>query len=214
MVESSIPAERQEVIDAIKAKKTEYKHANLVKKTNNKPILPRTAGARSASALEDQLTARGLDVTKVSERVTAIAKEKAQARERGRKRTRDTDDVGVPREHSMDTGEEGRLVALGGEGAIDTSEDKEGKGMRARSTSKAGRATSRARSGSRVPRSQTPADVGLRDVRQKVEAQKSVHLGQKPRVTKKGEGDRHVPDLKPKHLFSGKRKGQHTASHR
>ena len=25
------------------------------------------------------------------------------------------------------------------------------------------------------------------------------------RLAKKGEGDRHIPDLKPKHLFSGKR---------
>lgn len=193
------------MIDAIKAKKKELKHANLVKSTNNKPVLPRTAGARSASALEDELTARGLDVSKVTARV----QERAKSRERGRKRTRDTDDVGVPREHSMDTGAEE------GGASVDTSEDgKEGKGERARSLSKAGRAQSRARSGSRVPRSKTPADVGLRDVRQKIEAQKSVHLGQKPRVTKKGEADRHVPDLKPKHLFSGKRKGQHTASHR
>jgi nucleolar GTP-binding protein len=209
-VESSIPAERQEVIDAIKKKKKELKLNNLVKKTNNRPVLPRTAGAKSVADLEEKLAGRGLNTSKVAAKLN----ERAKSRERGRKRTRDTDDVGVPREHSMDTGEEGRLIGLDGNTPTSVTEGedgKESKGGRARSSSKA---TSRARSSSHAPRSKTPADVGLRDVRQKREGEKISHLSQKIRVTTKGEGDRHVFDFKPKHLFSGKRKGQHTASHR
>ncbi len=34
------------------------------------------------------------------------------------------------------------------------------------------------------------------------------------RLAKKGEGDRHIGTLRPKHLFAGKRPGFGTASHR
>lgn len=173
-------------------------------------MLPRTAGARSVADLADDLESRGLDISKVAARVLG----EADKRERGRKRTRDTDDNGKPREFSMDMGEDGGAAAAGGSGGMLLGEDGKGAAAaRARSSSK-GRATSKARSGSKAPRAQTPADVGLRDVRQRTEATKDTRLAQKPRVTKGGEGDRHVFDFKPKHLFSGKRKGQHTASHR
>jgi nucleolar GTP-binding protein len=48
---------------------------------------------------------------------------------------------------------------------------------------------------------------GIKDVIQRNKAIKMNDRAQKRigRMARKGEGDRHIPDLKPKHLFSGKR---------
>nr|CAD2189606.1 unnamed protein product [Meloidogyne enterolobii] len=54
----------------------------------------------------------------------------------------------------------------------------------------------------------TPRDVkGLPDRKIRIKARKLARGGLKKlgRAARKGEGDRHVYDLKPKHLFSGKR---------
>eukprot|EP00697_Spironema_sp_BW2_P017350 gnl/Spiro4/9010_TR4753_c0_g1_i1.p1 gnl/Spiro4/9010_TR4753_c0_g1~~gnl/Spiro4/9010_TR4753_c0_g1_i1.p1 ORF type:complete len:657 (+),score=218.65 gnl/Spiro4/9010_TR4753_c0_g1_i1:77-2047(+) len=53
----------------------------------------------------------------------------------------------------------------------------------------------------------TPQQEGFRDLAQKTEAIKKQYSSQKQRNrdAKKGEGDHHVPNWKPKHLFSGKR---------
>lgn len=62
----------------------------------------------------------------------------------------------------------------------------------------------RVRSSSKVPR-----DVsGLRDVHSQMKVKKMAKKAQKPmnRNARKGEGDRKIVDLKPKHLFAGKRK--------
>lgn len=49
--------------------------------------------------------------------------------------------------------------------------------------------------------------MGLKDQSMK---NKAIKMGDKAqykmgKAARKGEGDRHIPDLKPKHLFSGKR---------
>nr|AAI70002.1 GTP-binding protein [Xenopus laevis] len=69
---------------------------------------------------------------------------------------------------------------------------------------------SRSRSVSKTPRDQS----GMRDVKMVKKAKKIMKNSQKKnnRLGKKGEGDRHVFDLKPKHLFSGKRKSGKTDS--
>lgn len=57
--------------------------------------------------------------------------------------------------------------------------------------------------------SRTPRDVsGLRDVKMVKKAKTMMKNAQKKmnRLGKKGESDRHVFDMKPKHLLSGKRK--------
>nr|XP_020635344.1 nucleolar GTP-binding protein 1 isoform X2 [Pogona vitticeps] len=57
--------------------------------------------------------------------------------------------------------------------------------------------------------SRTPRDVsGLRDIQMVKKTKTMMKKAQRKmnRLGKKGEGDRHVFDLKPKHLFSGKRK--------
>jgi nucleolar GTP-binding protein len=69
------------------------------------------------------------------------------------------------------------------------------------------RSMSRGRSASLAP---PKPGGGLRDVAQ---ANKAVRVGDRAqrardkrfKTARKGEGDRHVPDMKPKHLFSGKR---------
>lgn len=60
------------------------------------------------------------------------------------------------------------------------------------------------RSSSRVPRDQS----GVRDVHQRKKLRQVAKNAQKPmnRNARKGEGDRKIPTLKPKHLFAGKRK--------
>jgi len=56
--------------------------------------------------------------------------------------------------------------------------------------------------------SENPRKEGLRNVRQKIEAETLKRDAQKNRnkQAKKGEGDRVILNMKPKHLFSGKRK--------
>lgn len=62
----------------------------------------------------------------------------------------------------------------------------------------------RVRSSSRRPRSES----GLRDVEQQKKVRTIAKKAQtgRNRNARKGEGDRHIPDSKPKHLFCGKRK--------
>lgn len=64
------------------------------------------------------------------------------------------------------------------------------------------------RSSSRTPRDKS----GIRNVEKQQVAVRMSHNSQKKmaRDARKGEGDRHVYDLKPKHLFAGKRKGGKT----
>jgi len=86
---------------------------------------------------------------------------------------------------------------------------------RSRSSSRAGRKRTRSESAAddtavsklRRTSSKTPASEGLRDIKQKLKVEKLVKNTQKPRnkLAKKGEGDRVILNLMPKHLFSGKR---------
>ncbi|PRP87737.1 putative nucleolar GTP-binding protein 1-like [Planoprotostelium fungivorum] len=58
-------------------------------------------------------------------------------------------------------------------------------------------------------------DSGLKDIQAKEKVEGVAKKNQKKmgKAAKKGESDRHIPNLKPKHLFSGKR-GRGTADHR
>ncbi|KAK3597055.1 hypothetical protein CHS0354_022058 [Potamilus streckersoni] len=68
--------------------------------------------------------------------------------------------------------------------------------------------TSRTRSSSRTPRDQS----GVRDAKMAKKVKKIARKAQMPanREAKKGEGDRVILNMKPKHLFSGKRKAGKT----
>jgi nucleolar GTP-binding protein len=77
---------------------------------------------------------------------------------------------------------------------------------RGRKRSRSESPTSLARSKSHQ-RSKTPQEEGLRDKRQKMEVEVKAKLAQKRRNRdgRMGEADRHVYDLMPKHLYTGKR---------
>ena len=61
----------------------------------------------------------------------------------------------------------------------------------------------RVRSSSKTPRDES----GVRDVQARKKVRKLAKISQRPRnrLAKKGEADRKIPSLKPKHLFAGKR---------
>jgi len=89
------------------------------------------------------------------------------------------------------------------------------------STSRIGRKRERSQSGGenniddenksrKLSKSRTPVPphaMGLKDIRQQIKAQSIERKSQKPRnrEAKKGEGDRTILNLKPKHLYSGSR---------
>jgi len=90
--------------------------------------------------------------------------------------------------------ERGRKRSRVEAGPIEAIEEEQSKSQR----------TSRSRSRSR---SKTPAEVGLKDYKQiaKVETMVKKQQKERNRQAKKGEGDRVILTMKPKHLFVGKR---------
>ncbi|XP_023928675.2 nucleolar GTP-binding protein 1, partial [Quercus suber] len=105
--------------------------------------------------------------------------DRARSRSRGRKRERSPDNDGGD--------------------AMDMDVDTPNKRLRMRSRS-------RSRSVSRPPGELVPGE-GFKDSAQKVKAQKLAKKSSKKRNkdARRGEADRVIPTLKPKHLFSGKR---------
>ena len=86
--------------------------------------------------------------------------------------------------------------------AMEMEEEKEKK----RVHSSKSRSMSRGRAASMTPDPKSKRALGLKDDAARM---KSTKLGDKSvrkrsKMAKRGEGDRHVPDLKPKHLYSGK----------
>ncbi|KAK1376533.1 Nucleolar GTP-binding protein 1 [Heracleum sosnowskyi] len=108
----------------------------------------------------------------------SLAINRARSKSRGRKRERSCD---------------------GNDGAMDVDGEHSNKKMRLRSTS-------RSRSVSRPPHEVVPGE-GYKDSDQKKKAIKLARDSSKKRNhdAKRGESDRTIPNLKPKHLFSGKR---------
>lgn len=108
----------------------------------------------------------------------SLAINRARSKSRGRKRERSCD---------------------GDDGAMDVDGEHSNKKMRLRSTS-------RSRSMSRPPHEVVPGE-GYKDSDQKKKAMKLARDSSKKRNhdAKRGESDRTIPNLKPKHLFSGKR---------
>lgn len=88
-----------------------------------------------------------------------------------------------------------RSLAADGEEAMDIDDEHKSKKLRTRS-----------RSRSRLPVEVTPGE-GFKDSAQKVSAIKIKRKSEKSRnkAARRGESDRVIPTLKPKHLFSGKR---------
>lgn len=145
----------------------------------SRPIVPRKFDKErkfTAKRMGRELSRLGMDPTAAVNRARSIS--------RGRKRNR-----------SPGTDNEGD--------AMDIDDGNANKKLRTRSRS---RSMSRSRSLSRPPGEVVPGE-GFKDSAQKLKALK---LGKKAvkkrnRDARKGEADRVIPNLKPKHLFSGKR---------
>ncbi|KAL5566646.1 hypothetical protein UlMin_029810 [Ulmus minor] len=154
------------------------KHRIKKSTAESRPIVPRKFNKDNEFTSERmgrQLSAMGLDPTKAIDR--------ARSKSRGRKRERSSD--------------------RGDGDAMDMDADTPSKKLRARSRSLS---MSRSRSRSRPPTEVVPGE-GFKDNAQK---SKAVKIGKKSnknrnKEARRGEADRVIPTLKPKHLYSGKR---------
>ncbi|XP_010243461.1 PREDICTED: nucleolar GTP-binding protein 1-like [Nelumbo nucifera] len=173
--------EEQEALAEIRKKKSLLIQQHRIKKSTaeSRPTVPRKFDKDrkfTSERMGRQLSALGLDPTSAVNR----ARSRSVSR-RGRKRERS-----LAREDSdVD--------------AMDMDVDQPGKKLRMRSRS-------RSRSRSRPPGDVTPGE-GFKDSAQKVKAMKLAKKSVKNRNkdARRGEADRVIPTLKPKHLFSGKR---------
>ena len=173
--------EEQEALAEIRKKKSLLIQQHRIKKSTaeSRPTVPRKFDKErkfTSERMGRQLSALGLDPT--------LAINRARSKSRGRKR-----------ERSLDRG------GNDGDVVMDMDVDQPNKKLRARS-----RSLSRLRSMSRPP-GEVVAGEGFKDSAQKVKALK---LGKKSvkkrnKDARRGEADRVIPTLKPKHLFSGKR---------
>lgn len=149
-------------------------------RTANKPIMPRRGRTRTIAKAEKSLQKLGLDTSSFKQRLMAKAKNK---RKRG---AADMDDAGME---------------------VDEDQEHADKKLRGRSRNRMLRTRSKSRnahdrSESRVARNER--DLGSEKAIMKAEKMRKGQQKRMQREARKGEGDRHVPDFKPKHLFSGK----------
>ena len=183
MEEEHLTVEEAETLAAIRGRKAQIvaDHRRRKKEGTNSAPMPRTAvGAdrsRTTERMKKELGAMGLDASAAA----ASARSQSRGRTLQRKRTRSASGAG--REVAMEDG--------------DGQEKKRIHSSKSRSMSR-GRALSLA--------SPEPGK-GVKNIEQRNKAIKmsdkvQVKMG---RQARKGEADRHIPDLKPKHLFSGKR---------
>ena len=183
--DSDLEDEQKEQVEQIRHHRKVIINERRLLKTNNKPVLPRAQRRKNLDAAAESLEGMGLDADKMVER----ARSRSVARTKGQKR--------------------GRSASRGGD------DDEEGEGMgdeahTGRSSTRTGsssRAGSRIRSQSRdhkMPRVSEPSP--FRNIAQKVQAEKLNKNAHKAfsKKASRGESDRKVLDMKPKHLFSGK----------
>lgn len=180
--ESEVDEETRELAEQIKEKEAIIKMTRSVERTQNHPTLPKRAKRHTPEELEAKLSAVGLPTEKLLEDVKSMS--------RGRKR----------RHHEA----EETAPAAAGTGMDDESGEQQSKKQKKdaeRAASKS-RAASRARS-----RSKTAAEQGMKSDKEMERVRKIAKKHQFKKFglyARRGESDRHVPTLKPKHLFSGK----------
>jgi len=169
--------DEKELADWITKKRKLIKQDNDLKKTNNAPKVPRKFKSKSIDKAELKLQEVGLDTTKF--RSSSLAKSRKRRRSLGAVGDGDAEMGG-----DNDDKTKGRSKSAGG-----------------RSKSASGRSKSRNRTPSIGP------GTGFSDMKVKEKATKMARKAQKAmnQDARKGEADRHVYDLMPKHLYSGKR---------
>ncbi|KAL2328804.1 hypothetical protein Fmac_022231 [Flemingia macrophylla] len=175
--------EQQEALAEIRKKKSLLIQQHRIKKSNaeSRPTIPRKFDKDkqfTSERMGRQLSSLGLDPTLAIKRMRSRS-----ASARGRKRERS------PESKSAD-----------GRDGMDIDGDTPSKKQRL------SRSLSRSRSVSRPPHEVVPGE-GLKDSAQKIKAIKLAKKSVKKRNkdARRGEADRVIPNLKPKHLFSGKR---------
>ncbi|XP_073054329.1 nucleolar GTP-binding protein 1-like [Primulina eburnea] len=178
---AELSPEEQLALAKIRKKKSLLIQQHRIKKSTaeSRPTVPRKFDKDKKFTTERmgrQLSSLGLDPTKAINR--------ARSKSRGRKR-----------ERSLDRDDNDRAVSM------DVDDDQPNKKMRLNS-----RSLSRSRSKSRPPGEVVPGE-GFKDTAQKKKAIKLAKKSIKNRNkdARRGEADRVIPTLKPKHLFSGKR---------
>ncbi|KAK1260651.1 Nucleolar GTP-binding protein 1 [Acorus gramineus] len=181
MDDQDLTPEEREALAEIRRKKSLLIREHRIKKSTaeSRPTVPRKFDKDrkfTSGRMGRQLSALGLDPS------AAIS----------RSRSRSVSRVGRKRERSM-------ARDKGDVDAMDVDADKPTKKQRLRSVS-------RSRSRSRPPSEVSPGD-GFKDSAQKV---KAIKMGKKSvkarnKDARRGEADRVIPTLRPKHLFSGKR---------
>ncbi|KAH6815639.1 Nucleolar GTP-binding protein [Perilla frutescens var. frutescens] len=174
--------EEQAALAEIRKKKKLLIQQHRVKKSTaeSRPTVPRKFDKDrqfTTDRMGRQLSTLGLDPSKAINR--------ARSKSRGRKRERSTDGGGNDGADSME---------------VDG--DHQSKKLRMRS-----RSMSMSRSRSRPPSGELVPGEGFKDTAQKKKAIKIAKSSSKNRnkEARKGEADRVIPTLRPKHLFSGKR---------
>lgn len=177
--------EEQALLAEIRRKKKLLIREHRIKKSTaeSRPIVPRKFDKDrkyTTDRMGRELSALGMDPTAAVNR----ARSRSLSR-RGRKRDRSL----------AGQGEEGE--------AMDIDNEQSNKKLRVRSRS---RSASRSWAITGAPGKFTPGE-GFRDLAQKQQALKIAKKSVRKRnkAACKGEGDRVIPNLKPKHLFSGKR---------
>lgn len=173
--------EEEELYDYIKNEKEitidEHRRNKLTRSKN--PTLPRTAKKRTFEEFENHLKDLGIDSSQAAESVS-----RSQSRSKSRARS-------VSRSRSESRGRK----KLRKDATPPSSSSSPSSRSRVRSTS--------------VSRSvsKTPNQLGFADTTQQKKAGKLVRNSQKERnhEARKGEGDRVILNMMPKHLFSGKR---------
>lgn len=180
---NELTPEQQAALAEIRKKKSLLIQQHRIKKSNaeNRPTVPRKFDKDkefTSERMGRQLSSLGLDPSLAIKRMRSRS-----ASTRGRKRERS------PESRSAD-----------GRDGMDIDGDTPSKKQRL------SRSLSRSRSVSRPPHEVVPGE-GFKDSAQKVKAIKLAKKSVKKRNkdARRGEADRVIPTLKPKHLFSGKR---------
>ncbi|XP_017620734.1 nucleolar GTP-binding protein 1-like [Gossypium arboreum] len=171
--------EEQEALAEIRKKKSLLIQQHRMKKSiaESRPVVPRKFD-----------TDRKFTTRRMGRQLSSLGLDPSLAINRARSKSR-----GRKRERSVDKRE-----GDGGD-AMDTDDNQASKKLRLRSTS-------RSRSRSRPPGEVIPGE-GLKDSAQKIKAIKLAKKSvlKRNKNARRGEADRVIPTLKPKHLFSGKR---------
>ncbi len=222
-MESDLDDEERVLVKEIRTKKFIATMDNKLKHTSH-PVLPRKVRPVNLEEAEAKLQEIGLDTSKFRRRAIERVPPKRRRSERGAPANEDAEmgeETGAQQGEAMDVEDETSGTQKKKKARVESTERS---GSASRSASRAGSrskpnlrseslvAASRSRSRSVQPRNES----GFKDTKTLEKAKKMRKSIQKDanRESRKGEADRHVFDLRPKHLYSGKRKGFDTADWR